>query len=339
MDFALPKGSPGATPLPSGTRVRRASRVPPHARSWQTSAVISERVVMALAVAILLTACSGVSGQEAPSPSPAPARTGHAVDGLTATVVQYTRDRPARTVQVKLTNASGDELDVTLTEPRLRGFAAASAPDRTSHLQPDRRVDVPVALGEPFCDAPADGRSEVVVRGTTVDGVSVERSVPIDDEDGLLERVHEHDCAVLRVEEAVDLMVADTWEQVGEGADSAVVGHVTMALRPEGGVVRVDDLDAGLLLGVASGRPEPGGTDPTYMVDADRPRTEWDIELVGARCDGHAVAESRRLMALTFWVSVDGAEPVPLRRAPDVDGYNTMVAALVERCDHLGASS
>jgi len=258
------------------------------------------------------------------------------VDGLTATVVQYTRDRPARVVQVKLANTSAHALDVTLLEPRLHGFISADAPARTSHLKPERRVDVPVALGRPACDAPARGRSAVVVRAATADGVSVERNVPIDDADGLLERVHKLDCDVVRVEEAVDITVADTWERIGEGGDAAVSGHVSMALRPGGGSVRVADLDAGLLLRVTSGGPEPGDTDRTYMVNADRPRTQWDIELAGARCDGHALAESRRLMALTFWVSVDGAEPVPVRRSPDDDGYNTMVAALLERCEHEG---
>lgn len=294
-------------------------------------------------VAAVLAACTGASApQAAPSPSVTPSPPAastpaeHPVDGLTATVVQYTRDRPARVVQVKLANTSAHTLDVTVLEARLQGFVSADPPARTSHLEPDRRVDVPVALGRPACAAPARGRSAVVVRATTADSVSVRRSVPIDDADGLLERVHELDCDVVRVEEAVDITVADTWERIGEGGEAVVSGPVSMALRPGGGSVRVADLDAGLLLRVTSGRPEPGDTDPTYMVDADRPRTQWDVELAGARCDGHALAESRRLMALTFWVSVDGTEPVPVRRPPDDDGYNTMVAALLERCEHEG---
>jgi hypothetical protein len=105
-------------------------------------------------------------------------------------------------------------------------------------------------------------------------------------------------------------------------------------LRPGGGSARVADLDAGILLRVVTGRPNPNATDAIYMVDADQPRAEWDVELVGARCDGHAIAESQRLMALTFWVSVDGGEAAPLRRPPTVEGYNTMVAALLERCEH-----
>jgi len=301
---------------------------------WQTDAVISTRA--ALLLAVMLTACTTASGPDpAPaSPSPAPTASAHPVDGITATVVQYTRDRPERRIQVKLTNTSEHALDVTLLEPRFRGFVAAQPPARTSHLEPDRRVDVPVELGEPSCDAPAGGASEVVVRGVTAGGVSQQRVVPIDDDDRLIERVQALDCDVARVEEAVDLTLADSWERTGSGADAAVTGHVTMALRPGGGSVRVTDLDAGLLLRITSGRPEPDGTDPTYQVDAAQPRTEWDVELVGARCDGHALAESRRLMALTFLVSLDGAEPVRLRRSPDVDGYNTLSAALLERCEH-----
>jgi hypothetical protein len=307
--------------------------------SWQTDAVISTRA--ALLLVVMLAACTAASGPDSAPASPAPASpspgrtaSAHPVDGITATVVQYTRDRPERRIQVKLTNTSEHALDVTLLEPRFHGFATAQPPARTSHLEPDRRVDVPVELGEPACDAPAGGASEVVVRGVTADGVSQQRMVPIDDEDRLITRVQALDCDVARVEEAVDLTLADTWERTGTGADAAVTGHVTMALRPGGGSVRVTDLDAGLLLRITSGRPEPGGTDPTYQVDAAQPRTEWDVELVGARCDGPALAESRRLMALTFLVSLDGAEPVRLRRSPDVDGYNMLSAALLERCEH-----
>lgn len=256
------------------------------------------------------------------------------MDGLTATVVQYTRDRPAHVVQVKVENTSNAAVDVTLIEPGLRGYDAAQPPDQVSHLEAGRRVDFPVALGEPSCDAPARGGSEVLIRATTADGTSMRHSLPIDDTDGLLRRAHERDCAVAGVEAAVDITVDDAWRRIGEGAASAVVGHVTMALRPDGVSARVVDLDAGVLLNVTSGRPRRGGADPTYAVDADHPRTEWDVEVVGARCDGHALAESQRLMALTFYVSVRGAEPVPLRRAPDVDGYELMVDALLDRCAH-----
>jgi hypothetical protein len=296
---------------------------------------IRRAAAAAFAMAMLLVACSsasesGAAGTEPATPTPAL----EPVDGLTATIVQYTRDRPARVVQVKIANTSDETIDVTLVEPRLQGFDAAQPPDQTSHLTPDRRVDFPVAIGEPSCDGQTEADSEIVVDATTGDGASRRGRVPIDDEDGLIPRVHKLDCDVQRVEETVDITVADTWRQVGEGADAAVVGHVAMELRPDGGSARVADLDAGLLLRVVSGRPgRDGANDATYVVDADQPNTGWDVELVGARCDGHAIAESRRLMALTFRVSVDGGEPVPLRRQPTVDGYNTMVAALLERCE------
>lgn len=286
----------------------------------------------ALVAVVLLTACAGE-----PAPQSAPSRTAHAVDGLTATVVQYTRDRPARVVQVKFTNTSGEALDVIMLQPRLQGFPAAERPEQTSHLEPDDRRDFPVALGPPSCGTPGARRSEVVIRATSADGVPVDHRVPIDDPHGLLGRVHTSDCAVARVESAVDITV-DDWRRTGEGADATVVAHVTMALRPHGRSAEVADLDAGLLLGITSGRPEGGGADPTYTVDGTRPRTEWDIELVGARCDGHALGESQRLMVLTFWVSVDGAEPVPLRRAPEVGDYRTLMDALLERCEHREAT-
>lgn len=324
----------------AGLWIRAAQATP--CTAWQTAPVKVERgaALVALLLSVLvLTACTAAPAADAPAERTAAATptarpSDHAVDGLAATVVQYTRDRPARVVQVKVANTGAEDVAVTLIEPRLRGFDAAEPPPQTSDLWPGRRVDFPVALGPPSCDE-QPGPSEVVVRGVAADGVAVDHRVPVTDEHGLIPRVHRLDCEVQRVEQAVEITLADTWRQVGEGADAVVRGRVTMALRPGGAPARVADLDGGILLRVSAGRPDDTG-DPTYGVDAERPRTAWEVELVGARCDGHAIAESQRLMALTFWVSVDGAAPAPVRRTPDVDGYQTMVAALLERCEHQG---
>ena len=350
MHHLAPAGCAG----PSGQRNPAHGATRRGGTPWQTDGVRNPAaVVAAIVAAVLAAACSatpagdasGRSSSAARPPAsaaatasataPAGAGTPPTARGLTATVVQYTRDRPARVVQVKVTNTADAAVDVTIDAPRLLGFDAAQPPEQTSHLEPGRRVDFPVALGPPACDRPGDGASHVVVRVASAGDPPAQRALPIDDEDGLLPRVHAFDCAVEGVEQSVEVTVDDGWRRVGSGADAAVAGRATMALRPGADLrtARLADLDAGLLLGVRSGAPE-SPDDDTYVIDADRPVLEWDLELVGARCDEHALAESRRLMALTFWISVDGAEPVPLRRSPDVAGYEAMVEALLERCDH-----
>ncbi|HSK96690.1 MAG TPA: hypothetical protein VK891_08755, partial [Euzebyales bacterium] len=103
---------------------------------WQTDRVRSPAAVAAAIVAaVLAAACGAVTPGDASGSSPTgaaarphataattaatPAAPPPPADGLTATAVQYTRDRPARVVQVKITNTSDAAVDVAIAAPRL----------------------------------------------------------------------------------------------------------------------------------------------------------------------------------------------------------------------------
>jgi hypothetical protein len=145
--------------------------------------------------------------------------------------------------------------------------------------------------------------------------------VPVNDENGLIERVRQRDCAVQRVTTAVDVELSDSWEQTGTGEDAAVLGHVTLALRPGTDSVRITNAIAGELLGMEVRTPDGDPALP-FELDAQQARAELDLHVIGTRCDGHAVAEAKRLMAFSFWVSDD-------------DSFQTLVDALLERCGNL----
>ncbi|HSK96878.1 MAG TPA: hypothetical protein VK891_09705, partial [Euzebyales bacterium] len=232
------------------------------------------------------------AGEAAMAPSPSPSATA-SVD-LTASIVQYRRDVAQRLVKIKIANGSDQDVQITLERATLPGYETAPGRVRTTRLFAGRRVDMPTQLGAPACDTPLSGTPTATVQIVTEGGQTTRATVPITDERGLIERVHAHDCAIERVKAAVDITVSDTWQQVGSGADAAVTGHVVMALRPGGGSARITNLDSGLLLRVESGGPRDDD-DPTYTVDERKPRMEWDVELVGGRCDAHAVAEANSL--------------------------------------------
>ncbi|HEX6255107.1 MAG TPA: hypothetical protein VFZ70_04790 [Euzebyales bacterium] len=282
-------------------------------------------------VALLLAACSPAADSTAGSlERRSDGQPASSVEGLSATVVQYTRDRPQRRVQVKVTNGSDQPIDLEILDPGLAGYDDAVPPDQRSHLEPGRRVDFPVNLEEPSCDATPAPTSQLTLRVSTTAG-TIRQHVPIDDA-SLLSDLHTLDCAIRRVEANVDIALGDDWRQVRSGAHAAVIGEVSLRLRPGGSSATVSALDAGLLLSVRSGDPSDGDGAADVTVDEEYPQQTWQVELIGTRCDGHAIAESRRLIALTFLTSVPGADDVPIRRSPDVDAYETMVAALLERC-------
>ena len=61
------------------------------------------------------------------------------------------------------------------------------------------------------------------------------------------------------------------------------------------------------------------------------------LRLAPARCDPHAVAESKRGYAFPVWVSVAGGEPVHLTVAPGDDLRERLERLLADVCGLTGA--
>jgi hypothetical protein len=292
------------------------------------------RLVVVAMLTLVLAACSTArpSGSASPA-SPSPAFSRPPAD-LTATVVQYRRDAPRRIVQIKFSNASSEDFEITLLGAALPGYEVAPGGVRTNPLKAGRRVDLPVKLGAATCDSTPSETPSAMLQLVSDGGSATRIRVPITDDDGLIERVRQRDCNVQRVEAAVDVELSDSWEQTGTGEDAAVLGHVTVALRPGTDSVRITRALAGELLGVEVLTPDGDRALP-FELNAPQARADLDLQVIGTRCDGHAVAEAKRLIAFSFWVSVDGEPEAVLRLEPDVDGLHTLVAALLERCGTL----
>lgn len=281
-------------------------------------------IAMVVAVLATLAACSPA---DRATTDAATAAAGPP-NGLTASLVQYRRDQPRRYVEVKFANASAGPLDIAMLDVTLPGFGPSGDTRRTTHLEADRRVDLPVPLGDPRCDEPPADAASVLVEVRDGPGRAVRATVPVDD-DGLLTRLHTFECAVRRVEAAVDITLARGWQRRGAGDDLVVRGRAVTSLRDPASVVEISGV-AGNILFVAP--PEALAPEPPVALDRDRERATIAFDLIPARCDGHAIAEARRLTTVTFLVAVDGSTPVPLRVAPDEPGFETLVAALRDRC-------
>jgi hypothetical protein len=291
-------------------------------------------LVVAVMLTLVLAACSG--GQPSgstPSSSPSPAVSRAPAD-LSATVVQYRRDAPRRIVQIKFANASSEDMEITLLGATLPGYETAPGGVRTNPLRAGRRVDLPIQLRAARCGSTPSQTPSATLQLVSDGGSNTRVRVPITDDAGLIERVRERDCAVQRLRAAVDITLSETWEQTGSGEDAAVLGHITVELRPGTDSVRITNAIAGELLGLEVRTPDGDPALP-FELDAQRAKADLDLLVIGTRCDGHAVAEAKRLMAFSFWVSVDGEPPVVLRLEPDDAGFQTLVDALLERCGDL----
>jgi hypothetical protein len=250
--------------------------------------------------ALLLAAVTAV-GACSPGPSPS----------LSAELTQYRRDQPLLRVQVKLSNEGDTDLVVESLRLAARGFAPLPHTETDATLRPGVDVDLPVPHGAVDCEVavPAgitDGTA--VARVRVGDGEAQEVRVPLPSKGQVLALVRRRECDRQALEEAVDLSFSDAWpEEVA--ADGRPVLRPTLVLRRRGGEepVRVTEAGGHVLFTVT---PRSGDAAPALMaLERGASEVELPLDVVTTRCDGHALAESKRTPLFLFYVAVGTSEP------------------------------
>lgn len=244
--------------------------------------------------ALLLTACASEAVEVAPlSPSPqAPP------PALEVELTQNRRDLGTRTVQVKVGNSADRAVAIEQVGVEVDGFEPTEPSLQDAVLPPGIRVDLPVTLGESRCDGTDESAGEpVVLLRVRPEGAEAQDvQMPLEASwalDGLFAR----ECARKAIAEAVDLSFGPTWNLEGT------------ALR---GTVAVERLDSTEPITVTGVRGivlyNTRLLDGPFTLDADTDRADLPIELTTARCDGHALGESKQSFVMELWVEL-GDDP------------------------------
>jgi hypothetical protein len=268
-----------------------------------------------LAVVVALGGCTA-----APSSAPESSATSAAGPDqvLTGALLQYRRDVLARRLQVRLTAHEAGLVVEQLTFVT-SGWPAAEATPGGAELHAGTALDLPVVLGAADCSGPpGTAQARVVVRDPA--GRTSTLEVPLDD-DGLVRRLHEEDCAdqALRAEAGIE--VAD----VRPGPDGKSL-RVTVRLRRLSGsdVVRVTGTRANTVYDVTADDPLPtlrhGGA------------VSVDLTMVPARCDTHALGESYRTGVIGLVVSLGDGDPRPFDLVPPPEVRASLETFAVRVC-------
>jgi hypothetical protein len=272
-------------------------------------AVRSTTSAAALATVVVLSGCSA-------APSPAATASSPGDRTVTGALLQYRRDELARRVQVRLT-AHETGLVVEQLTFDTAGWPTAAGTPNGAELHTGTPLDLPVVLGTADCSrAPGPARAEVVVRDPA--GRTRTLDVALDD-DGLVRRLHAEDCAdeALRVQAAIE--VADV-----RPADERSV-RVTVRLR------RLSGSDP---LRVTGTRPNT-----VYDLRADgrlptlrRGEVAFDLTMVAARCDVHALGESYRTGNVGLVLALGDGDPRPYDLVPPADVRAQLETFAVTAC-------
>lgn len=252
-------------------------------------------VVFLLVTALLLTACASEAVEVVAPPSPSPQAP---PPELEVELTQNRRDLGTRTIQVKVGNSADGAVAIEQVGVEVDGFEPTEPRPEDALLPPGIRVDLPVTLGESRCDGTDESAGEpVVILRVRPEGAEAQDvEMPLEASwalDGLFAR----ECAREAVAEAVDLSFGPTWTLEGT------------ALR---GTVAVERLDSTEPIAVTGVRGivlyNTRLLDGPFTLEAGADRADVPIELTTARCDGHALGESKQSFVMELWVEL-GDDP------------------------------
>jgi hypothetical protein len=271
----------------------------------------------ALAVAVALTAaCSGTTSSTSPSPS-ATAAGAPPVPGIEAEAVRLRTDEAiGGQVQVRITDTGDAPFTVHAVAVESPGFAPLPATVVTASYAPGRTIDLPTPFGDPVCAAaPLPAAASVTV--ARPDGAVEQLTVPLSAD--VLQRIHDEECAVLAVEEVVDISVTGL-----RAGPEAVSGSLTLTRR--GGhrePVTARRLNRSVLLDVTA-------EDLPLRLSRDEETASAPVSFAPATCDPHVLSETKKPYVFPLAVTVGDGREVPVDLPVD-QAAKDLLATLVQR--------
>lgn len=288
------------------------------------------RCAALLTVGVLLLAGCADSTREQP---PADVR-------LSASLTQYRVDEGLHRVQVKLSQREGAEaVEVLEVAVRLPGFEDGPPRELASSTRPGAVLDLPAEYGAAVCpegDAPAVGSDSAAPAGTAtavlrIEGHDAAVELEMDDPNSRSALLWRRECSVRAALAVVPLELGADWARRsadGSGAESSLVSDGVLTLGPvtDGHSVQVTELRGTTMYGIET----TGGVGLPRLEDGER--VELPVTVMAARCDPHAVGESKRGYAFGVRVGVGGEEPVLVTVSPSEPARVQMESVLLERC-------
>lgn len=276
-------------------------------------------VVVALG---LLTGCTG----------DIPRDDGVSLPSLTGELTRYRRDEALRRLQVKLEQAAGEApAQVQSLRFSLPGYADGPVSEIDSESRPGAVVDLPVTLGDPRCpEAGAPTTREAVPAGTAVAVATVltedgprDVEITLTDPDEVGPQTWSRECSALSALAAVPLTLGPTWVRGGAPGALTATGDLEVGPVVAGRAVTVLEVVGTTLFSASAALP---------LDLASGERVRLPLTVVPARCDPHAVGESKRGYAFGVRVGVDGGEPVLVTVEPTEPARVQMEDVLLEQC-------
>lgn len=275
---------------------------------------------------VLLAGCGGGtterSGPTLSSPavstlSPLPAPPSQPPTGeILADLRQSSRDAAAGRMQVWIGNDTAAPITLTKIEYRDPRLSEVVYGDRlrTNPSQSERGHSL--QLPEPDCSAPVTAKPKLTLE---YDGRTTR--IPVDDEIGIVERYVTARCLEVAVARVAQLSWSDQVARDGEA------GRLELVVRPTGrpgGVLAIDEINGTPVLGAVGG----SSWRPKVTVNSDDRPSRLALDVIPARCDPHAFAESGGATAFRIHLRLNGKPGQIVLRMTSTGAHNAIDFAL-----------
>ena len=286
-----------------------------------------------IALLLVVSGCGATEGdtneaapQRAPAttaattttPPPAPADASGLVAEVGESRLFGTRDQ----LRLGLTNDGGEPVAVATVQLDSPLFEVVAPNRRDTVLAPGQTVSIPLDRGGVDCAGDEPDEAHVVV---VADGVSRRLTAALPSVTALA-RVHAAACDALATAAAVGVGFEDTWEPAGP---ASAAGHLLLEQRATGTTAELDDVRGSVVFSVTP--PEGAASRQLLVVDDEEQTARLPVVVTAARCDAHALIESKKTYVFIALIALDGRKVRPV--AFGVEGETRRVLdSLIAAC-------
>jgi hypothetical protein len=265
------------------------------------------------------TSADGPAAPTSPVPPGLAAVAGDEQAGVHGRLLQFRRDVERRRLEIRLV-AMNAGLVIEQLDLRAPGLTIEPAQVGEDTLRTEPGLDLPVTMGLADCTV-QPGPPVVELRIRDEGGARRTVDVPLED-DGLVRRLHDEDCAQQALRAEADINVVGTSPvQTPHGPGM----RISVQLRRIAGAdpVRVTGTRSNTVYDLTA-----VGALPTLRNGS----VELQVDMVPARCDAHALGDSYRTGLIGLDIAVGKKAPQPYVLTPADDVRHSLETFAVTTC-------
>lgn len=240
----------------------------------------------------------------------------------------------SRTAQVRgvlyarLVNEGDRPLEVTSLQLVDQRFAEVPATPKSTTVAPGGDpVVTPFEYGEAVCGEDVSGPATLAVTIAS-GGEAGEQVLPVAPAgEEALTRLHESTCRQRAATAAASIRFGPDWQTT---SPATARGRIVVERAATDDEVAVEQAEGTVIFSL---RVLGGTADAVVVLAEDQDLTEVEVEVSAARCDPHALIESKKTYSFPIWVRVGEAAATYLVLEPEGEARAAMEQLLEVGCD------